>query len=75
MPQYRAREAIYLSNERRIVAPGEMFESDHPPGLAWVPVAPIVVPPVAKAPLPVVAPVKTTAHPAKSREPSGKGQR
>jgi len=36
MPRYRASEAIYLSNERRLIAEGETFASDEIPGRAWI---------------------------------------
>lgn len=36
MPRFRARQAIYLSNEQRLVAAGEEFSSDETPGLAWI---------------------------------------
>ena len=35
MPQYRAREPIYLNSSGRLVDTGEVFASDEVPGLAW----------------------------------------
>jgi hypothetical protein len=37
MPRFRASEPIYLSNERRLIAAGEIFTSDEIPGRAWIP--------------------------------------
>lgn len=36
MPQYRAREPIYLNNEGRLIDTGEVFSSEATPGLAWI---------------------------------------
>ena len=48
MPAYRARQAIYLSSERRLIAEGEIFNSDETPGHAWIPLE--TPPPAATAP-------------------------
>jgi hypothetical protein len=40
MLRYRAREPIYLNNVGRLVDTGEVFTSDDPPGLAWIPLDP-----------------------------------
>ena len=37
MPSYRASEAIYLSNECRLIAEGDIFTSEEVPGRAWIP--------------------------------------
>lgn len=36
MPQYRAREPIYLSDEGRLIQTGDVFSSMQTPGHAWI---------------------------------------
>ena len=58
MPRYRAREPIYLNSVGRLVDTDEVFTSDDPPGLAWIPLDP-------------APPAAATAPP---RKPGGSGK-